>query len=165
MIRFAAIAVALLMSTPTHADGWALPDPAVDAAVIRDCAANSENSVAERLTCGDPVFETCREAATAASPDEHWREVFIHCLYRERLAWDLILNETYKQLKPRAVEAGLGDELVNMQRHWIAFRDLKCGWTSGIPAGSNSVLNQPACLKEETARRAIEMGDDLNYFP
>lgn len=159
------LTAALMATTPAAADGLQLPAPGPDAAVIQPCAANVDEEDAKRMDCGRPVFEACETATREANPDEHWRVIFRHCLEREHAAWDVLLNDTYRDLAARTKEAGLDADLKAVQRNWIAYRDGKCSWKNPVLFGNNAELDEPSCLKNMTARRTLELMNDLQYFP
>ena len=154
-----------LTATTAAADGLQLPAPGPDAAIIKPCAANPDVEDAKRMDCGRPVFEACEVAARDANPDEHWRAIFRHCLEREHRAWDVLLNETYRDLAGRTKEAGLAGDLKAVQRNWIAYRDGKCSWKNPVLFGNNAALDEPSCLKNMTAQRTLDLMNDLQYFP
>ncbi len=159
------LTAALLTATPAAADGLQLPPPGPDAAIIQPCAANLETEEAKRMDCGRPVFEACETAAREANPDAHWRTIFRHCLEREHRAWDVLLNDTYRDLTARTKAAGMGGELKAVQRNWIAYRDGKCSWKEPVLFGNNAALDKPNCLKTMTAQRTLDLMSDLDYFP
>jgi len=159
------LALGLAIAGPARADGLQLPDPGPDAAILQACIADRDLPVAQRIACGTEIFGPCRDAANAADPDAHWRVVFRHCLRREAAAWDRVLNDAYEALVPKAEGAGLAARLRTAQRHWIAFRDAACGWNDEVLFGNEAELKAPACLRNRTALRAIELWDEIAYFP
>ncbi len=164
-MRLPLFIAAALMAAPALADGLQLPDPAPDGAAVMACVTNGGITDEQRLACSEPIFELCRTEAEAAYPDEHWRVIHLHCAQREHNAWDVVLNAAYRDLKPKAEAEGLGDALKTTQRNWIAYRDANCSWKEPILFGNNADLDKPTCLKLMTARRAVELLDDLAYFP
>ncbi len=84
------------------------------------------------------------------------------CIQAETAVWDSFLNEQY-QLR-RAELADQNPELVNqlrdVQRTWIAFRDAECGLQYSLwLGGSIRTIVAANCILTETAERALELRD------
>lgn len=76
------------------------------------------------------------------------------CYLDEYRAWDVLLNRHFRD---RARGAG-GDELRQVQRAWITYRDRKCAFFRVHYAGGSMARWLAAqCMMDTTARRAIEL--------
>ena len=159
-----ALAAGLLLSSQVMADGLKFPDPAEDAETIRFCASVRETPVAERMNCGDPVFETCQFDAAADAPNEEWRVVYGHCNERVGRAWDELMRLAYGELAAGAKARDLERSLSDAQRKWMAWRDAKCIWKEPVLHGNDALYGEIICMRDTTALRAIEMLDDLRFF-
>jgi uncharacterized protein YecT (DUF1311 family) len=76
------------------------------------------------------------------------------CFDREQLAWDQLLNESFKQLHDH-LDAGRQAKLRAMQRSWIVARKQSCEFFSDYFQGSMANPMIASCMNRETARRAI----------
>ena len=76
------------------------------------------------------------------------------CYLDEYKAWDVLLNRHYKD-----IPKGEGNnELQQVQRAWIAYRDRKCAYFRVHYAdGSMARWLGAQCMMDTTARRAIEL--------
>jgi uncharacterized protein YecT (DUF1311 family) len=76
------------------------------------------------------------------------------CYLDEYRAWDVLLNRHYKD-RPKG--AG-NDELQQVQRAWLTYREKKCAYFQHHYAGGSMARWLGAqCLMDTTARRAIEL--------
>ena len=78
----------------------------------------------------------------------------IACLDDERKQWDMVLNAAFQALK-KSLEPEQQTKLTEMQRAWIASRDLTCQFYMDYFDGSMANPMIVNCLNRETARRAI----------
>jgi uncharacterized protein YecT (DUF1311 family) len=78
----------------------------------------------------------------------------IECYDRERLAWDKLVNESYR-IMVNGLEPEQVKKLREMQRVWIRARDLTCGFWYDYFQGTMANLMIASCQNRETARRAI----------
>lgn len=164
MRKVLALVAGLLMSGPALADGLQFPDPAEDAQALKLCASDSEVPLADRLKCGEAIFDVCRFEAAAKAPDEPWRVVFGHCIERVARAWDDLVKDTYGTVSAGAKKRGVHKALRDAQRKWMAWRDAKCIWKDPILHGNDAEFGEVECLRRTNALRAIDLLDDLRYF-
>jgi uncharacterized protein YecT (DUF1311 family) len=76
------------------------------------------------------------------------------CYLDEYRAWDVLLNRHYKD-RPKG--AG-GQELQQVQRAWLAYREKKCAYFNiHYAGGSMAGWLAAQCMMDTTARRAIEL--------
>jgi uncharacterized protein YecT (DUF1311 family) len=100
----------------------------------------------------DPCMETEEGQNTAG---------MIMCIAREHAYWDALLNQSYRKLR-ESEENMRVEELRDLQRRWLAWREDRCAWEAGAHEGgsfANVVSND--CFLEETARRAIDLSNAL----
>lgn len=122
---------------------------AAEVKLIRDCAAahvddgKGEEECAFKLV-GDPCVEKARDNVGHAD-----------CFRVERVIWDALLNENYKELMEAIDDKNDQNKLKEMQRAWIAYRDTTCDFYWYKIHGTMSVPMTAACQLRETARRAL----------
>lgn len=76
------------------------------------------------------------------------------CYLDEYRAWDVLLNRHFRD-RPKG---DLGNELQQIQRAWVAYRDRKCAYFRAHYAGGSMARRLSAqCMADTTARRAIEL--------
>jgi len=76
------------------------------------------------------------------------------CYLDEYRAWDVLLNRHYKD-RPKGTGS---QELQQVQRAWLAYRDRKCAYFQVHYAGGSMARWLGAqCMMDTTARRAIEL--------
>lgn len=76
------------------------------------------------------------------------------CYLDEYRAWDVLLNRYYQ----RRPKGDSGNELQQVQRAWIAYRDRKCAYfRTHYAGGSMARWLSAQCMADTTARRAIEL--------
>jgi uncharacterized protein YecT (DUF1311 family) len=120
-------------------------------AAIRACADKNQDDIteAERKCLFNLVAAPCQK-----TPEGQSNLGMADCFRLEAAIWDQLLNENYKNLR-----AGLDDKqaenLRDMQRAWIASRDLTCGFYDVRIHGSLAIPIGEACVARETARRAV----------
>jgi uncharacterized protein YecT (DUF1311 family) len=85
------------------------------------------------------------------------------CLHAELQFWDNRLNASYKRLrKMNGVHSP--NELRDMQRAWIKFRDSKCGYETGLWGdGTGGGVVWAGCTRDETGRQALFLENLENY--
>ena len=86
---------------------------------------------------------------TSVSDGKH-----IECLDHERMAWDKILNDSYKTAMA-GLEDDQRDKLREVQRAWVNMRDLTCNFWYDYFQGTMANPMIASCNNRETARRAI----------
>lgn len=85
----------------------------------------------------------------------------LKCTYNEIKLQDTRLNKNYKK-SMNILREEKKDQLKNVQRLWIKYRDLKCAFYFDLIGGTIDKLNRASCLLELTAKRADEL-EDLDY--
>jgi uncharacterized protein YecT (DUF1311 family) len=148
------LALALIVASPLPARA---DDPAAkDVATIGDCLRKHEkkkggsSQEAEEAACLMTVAKPCMGGDEAAAGDRRK----IDCLYRERLVWDKIVNDSYKTMM-NALDPDQQTKLREMQRSWIQTRDLTCMFWYDYFQGTMANPMIAYCNNRETARRAI----------
>ena len=86
------------------------------------------------------------------------------CLAREHDYWDGRLNETYQQLRAQHAQgdAAVVDNLRDMQRAWLTYRDARCDYEyaqwGGGTGGGPAIL---ACQMQTTAEQVFVLEQNL----
>jgi uncharacterized protein YecT (DUF1311 family) len=148
------LALALIVAGPLPAR--ADDPPAKDVAVIGDCLRTQQKKKggstqeADEAACLLRVAKPCMGRDEAAAVDRRK----IECLDRERLAWDKIVNDSYKTMM-NALDPDQQTKLREMQRSWINTRDLTCAFWYDYFQGTMANPMIAYCNNRETARRAI----------
>jgi len=70
---------------------------------------------------------------------------------------DKILNTNYKKAM-KVLSKEKKTELKKVQREWMKYRDLKCGFEGSLTGGSMDLIMGGACILDMTAVRAKELG-------
>jgi uncharacterized protein YecT (DUF1311 family) len=70
---------------------------------------------------------------------------------------DKMLNTNYKQAM-KVLNKEKKSELKKVQRLWMKYRDVKCGFEGSLTGGSMDLLMGGACILDMTAKRAKELG-------
>jgi len=146
-----AVGLIVVLPLPARADA----PLARDVATIGNCLRKQDNrkggatQEGEEAACLMTVAKPCIGDEGAATDRRQ-----IDCLARERLVWDQILNESYKTMM-NALDPDQQAKLREMQRSWIATRDLSCGFWYDFIQGTMANLVIASCNNRETARRAI----------
>lgn len=148
------LAVALIVGLPLPARAEA--PAAKDVATISDCLRKQDKKKGggtqegEEAACLMTVAKSCMGGDEAAANDRRK----IDCLDRERQVWDQILNDSYKAMM-NALDPDQQGKLREMQRSWIASRDLTCAFWYDYFQGTMANPMIASCNNRETARRAI----------
>ena len=148
------LALALIVAGPLPARADAAV--AKDVATIGDCLRKQDNKrggssqEAEEAACLMIVAKPCMGGDEASATDRRKMD----CLYRERLVWDQIINDSYKTMM-NALEPDQQAKLREMQRSWIQTRDLTCTFWYDYFQGTMANPMIAYCNNRETARRAI----------
>jgi uncharacterized protein YecT (DUF1311 family) len=143
------IALVILAAAAASPSGAETANPR-DVATILKCVKTKEASRTSAETCVEIVANPCFKGDETAASD---REV-IDCIDREQLAWDQLLNEAYGQLRAKLDETQQG-KLRDMQRAWIADRELSCKFYYDYFEGTMANPMIASCMNRETARRAL----------
>jgi len=129
--------------------------PFKDVSAIGDCLRKQDNRTGgatqegEEAACLMIVAKPCIGDEGAATDRRK-----IDCLDRERQVWDQILNESYKTMM-KGLDPDQQGKLREMQRSWIATRDLTCAFWYDYFQGTMANPMIASCNNRETARRAI----------
>ncbi len=146
-----ALALIVAIPLPARADAPA----AKDVAAIGDCLRKQDKKgggtqEGDEAACLMRVAKPCMGGDEAAASDRRK----IDCLDRERQVWDQILNESFKTMMT-ALDPDQQAKLREMQRSWIASRDLTCAFWYDYFQGTMANPMIAYCNNRETARRAI----------
>ncbi|WP_207458097.1 lysozyme inhibitor LprI family protein [Azospirillum sp. SYSU D00513] len=111
-------------------------------------------------------------AMAIASPEESYSVRFSQCMDRsggvtsemldcisaEHERQDALLNVAYKAAMKAAEETdpARSKELRDVQRTWLKYRELKCGFEAGA-GGTIAIVNAASCNLAMTAERAKEL--------
>lgn len=122
-----------------------------DTAMFADCLDKVDPSSGSAEACIGSISERCMELSEGASTLG-----MNACFRRETRLWDDMLNRDYQAIR----KSQPGEEFTNLrdvQRAWIAFRDLKCRYPYVAIKGTLASTLAASCMNTETARRAIDL--------
>jgi len=80
----------------------------------------------------------------------------VDCNARETKVQDARLNAAYKAAMT-AMEGNRKQQLQDVQRQWIKFRDANCGFAGSATGGTIDQVNGSGCLLDMTQTRAQEL--------
>ena len=120
-------------------------------AAIRTCAAKNQDDVdeGERQCLFKLVATPCTNSPESASTQGR-----SFCYHLERMIWDDLLNENFKNLLD-VLDDQQTAKLRAMQHAWIAYRDTTCNFYWDKIQGTMAIPMGAACAARETARRAL----------
>ena len=102
-----------------------------------------------------PQYQTCMDKADGVTTAMH------DCIAAEIIVQDKRLNANYssyiKNLAPERRK-----KLVDLQRLWIKYRDLKCEFYYDPEGGTFAGILSHNCLLDMTAERADELQEELH---
>jgi uncharacterized protein YecT (DUF1311 family) len=124
------------------------PNPR-DSAAIQKCIRAKTGRHWAWESCIGVVSEPCAKNEESMRPPE-----VIACYDRERIVWDVILNDSFRRLRERLDENQQG-KMREMQRAWIASRDKSCEFLYDYFEGTMANPMIAACQARETGRRAL----------
>ena len=78
------------------------------------------------------------------------------CLEKELKLQDKKLNQAYKKTMSR-IQNFRKEDLKNIQRAWMKYRDLKCGFYYHSESGRSGLSDMSECFLDETILRTIEL--------
>ena len=78
------------------------------------------------------------------------------CIMAELEIRDKELNNAYKEAK-KSIPAKSLKKLKEIQREWIVYRDMRCGFYYGPESGSGGLTDAMLCELEETIKRTSEL--------
>ncbi|MEL6679004.1 MAG: lysozyme inhibitor LprI family protein, partial [Pseudomonadota bacterium] len=108
---------------------------------------------------------------TNADPENQTTVGMVACISTEVTAWDVLLNETYRQTLATLEEADATGDFISeetrrvpslraAQRAWIAYRDAECDLRYSLYGqGSLRTIVAANCLLGFTADRTIALRD------
>ena len=85
------------------------------------------------------------------------------CSKQELSYQDKLLNRYYKQAR-KVLDAKQRQELKLVQRQWMKYRDVKCGFAYGLTGGTMDLVIGDGCLVDMTAKRADELKSIADMF-
>jgi uncharacterized protein YecT (DUF1311 family) len=152
-MRFAMLAAVIAIAGyPAMAAHAQVNQRADDTRSIEDCiktAAPAGIRMDKAESCIGIVSEPCLNDKKATST-----AAMTACIGRERVVWDDILNETFRQLREKLNDAQK-EKLRDAQRAWIASRDKSCAFYLDYFQGIVSTPMALQCVNRETGRRAL----------
>ena len=78
------------------------------------------------------------------------------CIMAELEIRDKELNNAYKEAK-KSIPAKSLKRLKEIQREWIVYRDMRCGFYYGPESGSGGLTDAMLCELDETIKRTDEL--------
>lgn len=147
----AALVGALCILTAGDASAQSRRPRPEEVAAIRGCAEKHQDDIGEgeRQCLFKLVAEPCTQTAEGKS-----NLGTADCYRVEQAIWDTLLNENFKALRDD-LDDKHKSKLREMQRAWVADRDMTCQFYSHRVGGSMAAPMTAACLARETARRAL----------
>jgi len=152
-MRWLALISVLFLGAPVTAQDLVYhPDPTID------CLADATNP-AMRHACVGAAANLCM----ADNPGGSSTVGMGSCLDQERAWWDARLNDVYGRLLTQyAEQPAVLDNLRDMQRAWIPYRDARCDFEfvqrGGGTGGGPAIL---ACLMNATAEQVFVLEQNL----
>jgi uncharacterized protein YecT (DUF1311 family) len=118
---------------------------------IRTCAAKYQDDAdeGERQCLFKLVATPCTN-----TPEGETTQGQSFCYQLERMIWDNLLNENFKNLIA-SLDDKQAAKLRAMQHAWIAYRDTTCNFYWDKIQGTMAIPMGAACAARETARRAL----------
>lgn len=138
---------ALMLAAPAHAQ--TRKPSAQETKIIRDCFAQKGGTEKDAQCIGLVSARCTRKPENQAGLSR------ADCFRIEQDIWDVLLNETYKELQGNLDDDEQKTKLRDMQRAWIAARDATCEFYHVKIQGSMAVPMSANCFLGETARRAL----------
>jgi uncharacterized protein YecT (DUF1311 family) len=147
-----AVVILLMLLTGVSAVSAQGKPAADDTKTVEDCiktAAPAGTAMDKAGKCIGTVSNPCLQDDKAQSTAD-----MNACIDRERVVWDDILNETYRNLSKK-LDAKQQNRLRDMQRAWIASRNATCQFYWDYYQGTMASPMAASCVNRATARRAI----------
>lgn len=152
-MKYFAFVVASWMAAPASAQELVFwPDP------VLDCLDGTTDAATRHLCIG-----TAANLCMIDNPGGASTAGMGSCLDQERALWDARLNDVYGRLLGQFSERpDVQEELREMQRAWITYRDARCDfefiqWNGGTGQGPALL----ACLMMATAEQTLVLEDQL----
>lgn len=124
-----------------------------DRARFQGCIADTLESEESADKCKDVVSQPCMD-----EPQSQSTYGINACMVRELKLWDEMLNDEYGLLR-RGLALEQAEELKQVQRDWIVYKDGKCLLVRRAIEGTIASTMAAGCMLETVARRAIELQD------
>ena len=138
------IAAAFAQSGAGDPTAWPPTSDALEACIMAE-----ERDLATGQAC---IGRSARECLKIAE-----REPIVHaekCYGPEVAAWARLMKRYFDE-RPQGAK---GKRVAEVQRAWLAYRELKCGYSEFHHGGpERGHVQKLICLMEETGRRAIEL--------
>ncbi len=129
------------------------------AAKIESCLTKQLNAAAGRgdsRKCIGLIEGDCEDKISAGGEAAH-----ATCSDNETAAWDALLNKAWADM-PTTLTPERFAVLKEVQRQWLAYRKAKCAFLNDMDRpGAWGLMLEADCLKDETARRTLELRDIL----
>jgi len=97
----------------------------------------------------NPALKKCMDGANTTAD-------MVDCNTKETKVQDARLNAAYKAAMT-AMEGNRKQQLQDVQRQWIKFRDANCGFAGSATGGTIDQVNGSGCLLDMTQTRAQEL--------
>ncbi|HZS39058.1 MAG TPA: lysozyme inhibitor LprI family protein [Polyangia bacterium] len=125
--------------------------PAAESAAVKSCLAELEKT-------RKGTYQDCVGKAVALCLDGPETMAVFDCQIHETAIWDELLNARYRELS-RLLPKPVFDELREVQRAWVKYRDAKCTFNQSLPDVGETGRDkmEHGCRLDETARRANEL--------
>lgn len=129
------------------------------AAKIETCLTKQLNAAAgqgDSRKCVGLIEGECEDKISAGGEAAH-----ATCSDNETAAWDVLLNKAWADL-PASLTPERFAVLKDVQRQWLAYRKAKCAFLNDLDRpGAWGLMLEADCLKDETARRTLELREIL----
>lgn len=141
------------------AAGSAMAD---NAATLEACVTDAFTTEFSSAHAEAACVGTLSDGCVAALPGGGTTIGIMECIAGEQRAWDGLLNNWWKELRA-GPPPGPDDPLLAAQRAWLAFREADCtAATAQFEGGTIAGIVANGCMRDMTARRAIELYSRLN---
>lgn len=117
------------------------------------------------LAAGALLLAVCGTAAAADNPalkkcmdGANTTAEMVGCNVKEAKVQDARLNKAYK-IALAAQEGNRRDQLQDLQRLWIKYRDANCAFAGSATGGTIDQVNGSGCVLDMTQARAQELED------
>ncbi|OLY76629.1 hypothetical protein AU074_17635 [Pseudomonas sp. ATCC PTA-122608] len=97
----------------------------------------------------NPALKKCMDGANTTAD-------MVDCNAKETKVQDARLNTAYKAAMT-AMEGNRKQQLQDVQRQWIKFRDANCGFIGSATGGTIDQVNGSGCVLDMTQTRAQEL--------
>lgn len=99
----------------------------------------------------NPVLKKCMDGANTTAD-------MVSCNVKEAKVQDTRLNKAYKTAIA-ALEGTRQQQLQDLQRLWIKYRDVNCAFAGSATGGTIDQVNGSGCVLDMTQTRAQELED------